>query len=538
MQQGKFRKSLSVLDLTFLGLGAIIGSGWLYGSLYASEDAGGDAWMAWVFGAIAVMLIGLVYAELGSTWPRAGGIIRYPQYSHGSLVGFFMGFASLLAYSSVAGIEAQAARQYAAYYLPFLTVKNSGNYTGWGLIAEILFLLIFFLLNYWGVHIFGKTNTIWTAIKFIVPTLAMILLFTHFHASNFSIHGSNPGGAKGVFAAVSGAGIAFAFLGFRQAIDFAGEAKNPQKAVPIAVILAITVGAALYVLLQIAFIGAVPASFLAHGWAKLPVGWSNGPFAQVAKLIGLNWLAYLLLADAVISPAGTGNIYLGSTTRVLFAWTKNGYFYSLFNRVSPKTGIPRPALWLSFILAIVWILPNNFHSWQGLVGAITSATVLTYIFGPVTAASLRRTAKDIKRPFRLGGMGIIAPLAFIAGSWIVYWSGWTVDSIIISLTLGSLVLYFAFMDRNDQTRAQLKRDWKSGIWVIVYYIFLGVMSRIGSFGPMKHPLINGPWIDTLVIAIGALVFYYWGVASALKVPDFSSDDETDTAGLEVAAAKA
>lgn len=538
MEQGRFRKSLNLLDMTLLGLGAIIGSGWLYGALFGAMDAGGEAWLAWVIGAIAVMLIGLVYAELGSAWPRSGGIIRYPQYSHGSLVGFFMGFASLLAYSSVAGIEAQAARQYASHYIPALTVANSSNYTALGLLAEIIFLLIFFLLNYWGVHIFGKTNTVWTAIKFIVPTLTMILLFTHFHGSNFAVHGAKPGGIHGVFTAVSGAGIAFAFLGFRQAVDFAGEAKNPQKNVPMAIILSIAIGAVLYILLQVGFLGAVPSKYLAGGWSSLPADWANGPYAQLAGLIGLQWLALLLFADAVISPAGTGNIYLGSTTRVLFAWTKNGYFYSLFKRLNPRTGIPRPALWLSFILSIVWILPNNFHSWQGLVGAITSATVLTYIFGPVTALSLRRTAKDARRPFRLGGMGIIAPLAFIAGSWIVYWSGWGVDKIIISMTLGSLVLYFAFMDRDDKSRAHLRRDWKSGIWVIVYYIFLGVMSRIGSYGPMKNPIVTGPWLDTGIVAIGAIIFFYWGVASALKEPDFSTDDETDTEGLEPAVNRA
>ncbi len=147
---------------------------------------------------------------------------------------------------------------------------------------------------------------------------------------------------------------------------------------------------------------------------------------------------------------------------------------------------------------------------------------------------MRKSMPDKERPFRLGGMGIVAPLAFVAGTWIVYWTGWTIDSMLIGMVLGSLVLYFAFMDKSAESIARLKRDWKSGVWVIVYYLFIGVMTRIGSFGPMKHPLIPGPWWDSLVVAIGALVFYYWGVASRLKEPDFATDDEADMALERVA----
>ncbi len=523
MEQGKFKRSLNVWDLTFLGLGAIIGSGWLFASQEGAILAGSDAWIAWVFGAVAVMLIGLVYAELGSAWPRSGGVIRYPEYSHGSLAGFMNGFAYLLATSSVAGIEASAVRQYATYYLPGLSLKN-GNYTAWGLVVEIAFLALFFLINYWSVNVFGKVNSVVTALKFILPLATIIILLTQIHPANFSIGGAKPGGVHGIFEAVASAGIVFAFLGFRQPIEFSGEAKNPQRTVPIAIILSIVVGAVIYALLQIVFIGAIPTSQLAHGWASLTF---SSPFANVAMLLGFGWLATLLLADAVISPAGTGNIYLSSTARMSYAWSKNGYFYRIFGHIDPKTGLPRPALVLAFILSVLWILPDNFHSWSGLVGAVTSATVLTYIFGPVTLSSLRLSAADHPRPFKLGGSGIIAPLAFVAGTWIVYWSGWTIDRLLIALTLGSLILYFAFMDRDDESLARVKRDWKAAIWVIGYYLFIAVMTYIGSFGPMKNPILHGPWTDSIVVGVLALIFYYWGVASRLAKANITLESEEE-----------
>lgn len=530
MEQGKFKRKLNLVDLTFLGLGAIIGSGWLFSALYGAAYAGSDAWIAWLFGAVAVTLIALVYAELGSAWPRSGGVIRYPEYSHGSLAGFMNGFAYLLATSSVAGIEASAVRQYATHYIPALSVAGGVNYSTWGLVVEVGFLAIFFLVNYWSVNIFGKVNSVVTALKFILPVLTLVILLTHMHASNFSVVGASPGGAHGIFVAVASAGIVFSFLGFRQPIEFAGEAKNPQRTVPIAIILSIVIGAVIYILLQIAFVGAIPPSVLAHGWAGIlnNVKLVDSPFATIALLLGFGWLSVLLFADAVLSPAGTGNIYLSSTARMSYAWAKNGYFYSIFSRVDPKTGLPRPALVLSFVLAVVWILPANFHSWSGLVTAVTSATVLTYVLGPVTLAALRRTAPDHPRPFKLGGYKIIAPLAFVAGTWIVYWSGWTTDRILIALTLGSLILYFAFMDRDKDSLARLKRDWKSGFWVVVYYIVMAILSYIGSFGPLKTPLIPGPWIDSIVVGIISLVFYYWGVASRLPQAVITTDAEEST----------
>ncbi len=529
MQQGKFKKNLSLLDLTFLGVGSIIGSGWLFASMTGASFAGGSSWIAWVAGAVAVLLIGIVYAELSAAIPRAGGFVRYPEYSHGSLVGFLIGFSSLLAYSSVAAIEVEAVRAHATYYLPMLSYNN-GNPTLLGHTLEILLLVVFFLLNYWSVNVFGKINTIVTSFKFVVPTITIIVLFFYFKGGNFSIAGATPGGAHGIFEAIAGGGIVFAFLGFRQAVDFGAEAKNPQRDIPRAIFLAIALGTIVYLLLQVTFLGGVPTNLIAHsGWGQVAnvLKGSNYPFVALASSLGVTWLATLLLVDAVISPAGTGNIYLSGTSRVIFAFSRNRYFYSIFAKVSPTTGIPRPAMWFTMILAIIWTLPSGLSSWQTLVGSVTSATVMTYMIGPVTMASLRRTMPNLHRPFRLQWAGVINPLAFIAATLIIYWSGWTTDLLLIGLTLGSLVLYFAFMDRDEQSRRNLIDHWKAGAWLVVYYLFILLLTYLGSFGPLANPVIPGPYLDSVVAAIGGLIFYLWGVGSALPKPSFDTDDESD-----------
>jgi amino acid transporter len=521
---GGFKKSLNLLDLTFLGLGSIIGSGWLFAAASAATFAGAGAWIAWVIGAVAFILIGLVYAELGSMMPRSGGFVRYPKYTHGTLVGFLIGFISMLAYSSVAGIEVEAVRGYAATWWTALGTKAAGP-TMTGYAFEIILLFVFLLLNYWSVNVFGKFNTIITTIKFLVPILTVIILLTHFHVSNMSVGGAKPGGASGIFEAVSLSGIAFAFLGFRQAVDFGAEAKRPQRDIPLAIIFSITLGTLMYLLLQFAFLGAVPAAALANGWANL--SFVQAPYADLAKSLGILWLMNIIFVDAVISPSGTGNIYLSGTTRVLFAWAKSGLFYSLFRKVDARTGIPRGALWLSVALSIIWILPAHLNFWQGLVGNVTSATVLTYMIGPISLGALRKTAPDMHRPFRLRGSSIIAPLAFIAASLIIFWSGWTTNLEILGITLVSLVLYFAFMDKEGM-RDRIRSDWKSGSWLVAYFIFMLIMSRLGNYQlpAGAKPIIASPW-DSVIVAVCAIIFYYWGVNSALAVPEIDEDDESD-----------
>lgn len=528
---GQFKRKLNLLDLTLLGLGSMIGSGWLFGAMKGAHDAGNLAWIAWVFGAVVVILIGLVYGELAAMMPRAGGFVRYPQYTHGSLVGWLVGMSSMLAYSSVAGVETDAFRTYAAGWWKGL--GSGATSTFLGILVQVALLVIFLLINYWSVNFFGKVNTIVTLFKFIVPIIIIIILLTHMHVGNFSQGGASPGGIKGIETAVTGAGIVFAYLGFRQAVDFGAESSRPQRDIPLAIIFSVVLAAIMYLLLQFGFLGAVPQEIVKGGWSNITF---QQPYADIAKALGMTWLVSLVFADAVISPSGTGNIYMSGTARVLFAWAKKGIFYSLFGKVNPRTGIPRAALWLSLLLSIAWIMPFKFQVWGVLINAVTSATVMTYMVGPISIATLRKTNPDMERPFLLRGFSVLAPLAFVGSSWIIYWSGWSTDVLLIGMVLGSLVLYFAFTDRAGM-RERLASDWKSGLWLIVYYVFILVMTYLGSFGPtdakgnLVHQVIADPW-DSLIVAIGSLILYYWGVASRMPKPEIDTDDE------EVAAVKA
>ena len=521
MPKAGFKRQVSMIDLTFVGFGAIFGSGWLLAAGKVSGMAGPAGWLSWVIGGVAVLLLGLVYAELGAAVPRAGGIIRYPLYSHGPLMGYLMGFITLVAFSSLIAIEVEAAREYAVSWWPALSRANSTSPTILGWFFQVALLVIFFLLNYWTVRTFARSNTVITIFKFVVPLLTVVVLFFVFKGSNFSSHGFAPFGASGVQQAVAGGGVIFAYLGLQPIVSMASEAKTPQRTIPIALILSVLLSTIVYVVLQVVFIGAVPAGGLAHGWGGVPAEFSL-PFKDIAVGVGFGWLAVFIVIDALISPSGTANIYTNSTSRVVYGWARNGTLFKIFSRIDEKSGIPRPALWLTLALAIFWTLP--FPSWDVLVNGVSGALILSYAIAPVSAAAFRRRLPDLDRPFRLKAFTIISPVSFIIASYIVYWTGWSTIWWLLGSQLVMFVLYIAFSRYAPTDRVPLGQQLRSSYWLIAYYVAMLIISALGNFGGKQ--ILKSP-IDLILLGLVALGAYYWSVRSALPTTEFDEDTVQD-----------
>lgn len=516
VQKGVFKQSLGVIDLVLIGVGSIIGSSWLFAALFAAQVAGPAAWISWIIGAVASFFIALPLAELGSAIPLTGGLVRYPAYSHGPLIGYLMSFLSFIGYSSVSGLEAVAVRTYLSVWWPALG-DSTPTVLGWFFQAALL--TAFFLLNYWGVKTFGKVNTLITFIKFVVPLITIIVLFAYFQPENFMAHEFAPSGFNGVVAAVSTAGIIFAFLGFQNAVMFSSEVKNPSRTIPIAIFAALMICALIYALLQVSFIGAMPSGLLTNGWAGINM---HSPFAELAALLGLGWLVKVLMADAVLSPSGTGNIYLSATARQIFAWSKNGTFFKRFTRVDQQTGVPRAALWLSFFMALFWTLP--FPSWQALVQVNSAAGVLVFAMIPIAAASFRRTAPHIQGAFRTKWMGAVAPIAFIVTSFITFWVGWSTISWVITAMIIMGLIYCLFHYSKTVSNVTLSQQVKSTWWLLFYAAGMLLLSYLGTFG--GKGILPAPW-DQLAVAVLSLISYYWGVATAIPKPVFDEEEAVD-----------
>src|SRR5215467_6010815 len=515
------KREMGLIGATWASVTSLIGSGWLFGSWKGAYSAGTSAILAWVIGGIAVIILALIHAELGGMYPVSGGTARFPHFSFGSIAGISFGFFSWVQAVTVAPIEVFAVMQYAAGFhwgfFPGLFNPNNGEVTGSGFVWSIILMALFTGLNFFAMRLFNKINAGITWWKVAIPVLAIIILFTQFHSSNFGSHGGFfAEGIKAMFAAIPGAGIVFAYLGFEQADQLAGEIKNPQRNLPRAIIYAILIATAIYVLLQVVFIGALKPGELSHGWAALSTNSSLelGPLAFIAGAAGIAWFATVLRVDAVISPSGTGLIYQTSTSRVGYGLSRNRYFPPFFGWVD-KRGIPWFSLILSFVFGLVFLLP--FPSWSSLVGLVTSASVLMYAGAPLSLGALRKQVPDADRPYRAPGATVLAPLAFCIANLLIYWSGLeTIWKLGVVLVIGYVIIgvCMAF----DPKRPPL--DWSSAIWLPVYLVGMGIISWQGQFsGGATAPPLNTnhiPFaIDALVVAGFSLVIYYWAMATRL-----------------------
>jgi amino acid transporter len=430
---------------------------------------------------------------------------------------------------TIAPIECFAFMQYASYYWPSIYDSTTKNVTGIGFILTVILMAIFVAVNFLAMRIFARVNNVITWWKVAVPVLAIIVLLTHWHTGNFTAGGTGfmPGGIKALFGALPAAGIIFAYSGFEQCDQLAGEIKNPGRNLPRAIVISVLIGTAIYCLLQVAFIVALPPAMLAShggliGLSCPETGTCNpsiaelnaGPFAAVALFAGLGWLAHILRIDAFVSPSGTGLIYTTGTSRVSYGLARNRYAPQIFGRVS-RNGIPWVGLIGAFLIGLLFLLP--FPSWHSLVGLITGASVLMYAGAPLSLGAFRRQLPDADRPYRMQAGWFLAPAAFVVSDLLIYWSGFEVIwKLGIVLVIGYVLIGISMAF--DPQRPPL--DWKSAVWLPAWLIGMGLISWQGQYsGGGVAPPVNtghiGFWWDMLIVAGFSLAIYYWAMYTRL-----------------------
>ena len=529
-----FKRELGLIGATWASETSIIGSGWLFGALFAAQAVGGAAVIAWVIAGIMIIILALCHAELGAMFPVSGGTARFPHFAFGSVAGIGFGFFAYMQAVTIAPIECFAFMQYASYYWPGLYDSTTKNVTGAGFILTIVLMAVFVAVNFLAMRIFARVNNIITWWKVAVPVLAIIVLLTHWHTGNFTAGGTGfmPGGIKALFGALPAAGIIFAYSGFEQCDQLAGEIKNPGRNLPRAIVISVLIGTAIYCLLQVAFIVALPPALVGSHGGLIGLSCPStgtctpsiselnaGPFAAVAVLAGVGWLAHILRIDAFISPSGTGLIYITGTSRISYGLARNRYAPQIFGRVD-RNGVPWVGLIGAFLIGLLFLLP--FPSWHSLVGLITGASVLMYAGAPLSLGAFRRQIPEADRPYRMQAAWFFAPAAFVVADLLIYWSGFEVIwKLGIVLVIGYVLIGISMAF--DPQRPPL--DWKSAVWLPAWLIGMGLISWQGQYSGApssdKHPLPPtntlhiGFWWDMLVVAAFSLAIYYWAMYTRL-----------------------
>lgn len=357
VEQKEPKRVIGLFSLILSGIICIIGSGWLFGVAAAAKTAGPAAIFSWIICGVAVAIIALTIAELGTMFPRSGGMVHYMYESHGPLAGFFAAWINFLAIAPVIATEALASIQYlSSWKYPWakgLFDNATGDLTTNGLFATAALILIYFLLNYWSFKFFIKFMSYITILKIFTPLFTVIsLLVIAFNDKNFITvnHTIAPYGWDAVLTAIPACGIIYAFNGFQTPANLAGEVKNPGRNIPIALVSSIGFCLILFILLHIAFVGALSPSDLAKGWSGISMG---SPFAQLAIALNLNLLLLFIYLDAFVSPSGVGLTYFTTTSRMLFGMSHNKQMPAFLGKLNLKYSVPRGALWTVLIVCYI-----------------------------------------------------------------------------------------------------------------------------------------------------------------------------------------
>ncbi len=520
------KRVVNWLSLLFVSVGAMIGSGWMLGPLHAAKIAGAASIFSWIIGGFIVMVIALVFAELSAMLPVTGGIARYTQFSHGGFVSFVMTWVTWVAYILIPPAEVQALLQYSANYFPTLvtTIETgsqvSTHLSSIGIIAAIILLILMSYINILGIRFATEFNKYLVYFKLFVPLLvAFILMNTSFHFENLQqisqVNFSD--NIKNIFKALPLAGIIFSYFGFRHSVELGGEAKNPQVALPLALLGSIAICMVIYTLVQTAFVASMPPELLTNGWENFSfknyTGFQvndSGPFVAIASILGLGLLVKIIFLDALFSPFGSALMVVTTNARINYAMSVNGYFPKFFLKLNSKDA-PYMAIAVNLFFGLFMLVP--FPGWQEMVSLIIAALVVSHAIAPISLYTLRHQVPEQARPFKLPYYGLICRLVFLFLNFIAYWTGWhTLSTMFMALLAGLMYLLVHRIIQGNKDKPLL--NFNKSLWLWCYLGGLAVISYCGdvTFGGQGYIPFG---YDLLVLFIFTLVIFQWSINECL-----------------------
>ena len=516
---GRLNRSVGFFGLMFVSLGSIIGSGWLLGALNAAQQAGPASILSWIIGGGMLALLALTYAELGATYPVAGGSARFPYYSHGPLVGFSSGWAAWLQAVFIAPIEVLAAITYVNsvswvnqhFNMIYKTGEQAGLLNGHGLVVAIILMVVFTAMNLGSAKFLSDSNILVVIWKTAVPVLAVAVVASlQFNPANFHAGGGFlPFGFHGVFAALTG-GVIFSMQGFEQAVQLAGEARNPKRDLSRAILAAMAVGAVLYTALQVVMIGALEPAHILKGWSR-PLGTDPsdyGAWYTLALALGAGWLAKALIIDAVISPAGAGVVYIATSARISFALGEEREMPTVLATTNDK-GVPVVSILVAAVVGSIALGP--FKSWAALVNVVTGAVAIMYAFAPVSLAALHKVDGNRPRSYRVPLPSIVLPAAFCSANLIIYWEGFaTVWKLVCAMAVGLILFSWGAW----RAGTDLRKTARNAFWIAPWlggHVLIGAIGRYGAGA--RNILPN--WYDLAIVIVFSLIIFYWAVRLGL-----------------------
>ncbi len=441
-------RSMSTFQLMMLGVGATVGTGIFFVLQEAVPDAGPAVIISFLVAGLAAGLSALCYAEMASAIPISGSTYSYAYHALGEFLAVLIAACVVLEY----GVSASAvAVGWSGYFnellqntigthipdaLSYSPIPDGDHTTGLVNLPAIILVTLCALLLLRGAGESARVNAIMVLIKLSVLGMFVVIGFTAFSADHFA--GFWAAGPAGISTAAGT--IFFSFIGL-DAVSTAGEeVRNPQKALPRAIIGALFIVISVYVLVAVAGVGAQPTSEFSN-----PEQQSAGLSVILHNITGSTIPATILAAGAVVSIFSVTLVCFYGQTRILFAMGRDGLLPERFSRVSARTLTPT---FNTIVVAVVVALIAGFVPAGYLWDTISIGTLMAFSIVALGIIVLRRREPNLPRPFRVPGYPVtpvvtIAVCAYVLSglhgvTWLIF-GGWM---------LVTVVFYFAWARRH------------------------------------------------------------------------------------------
>jgi APA family basic amino acid/polyamine antiporter len=442
----KLRRSLSALDLTFMGIGQMIGAGiFVLTGVAAATQAGPAIILSFLAAGVACAFVAFAYAELAASVGGCGGAYGYAYALFGELAAWVVGWNLVLGLGVALAAVANGWSGYfnnalAAYQIVLPDAVSKGPFAGGVLnlpAMGIILLLMFALFT--RVKQSAKLNIAIVSIKLLA--LAVFIAAAAFHVrpelwQPFMPYGwfshTADGRTVGVLAGASL--VFFAYRGFQNVSVAVEEAENPQRDVPIGVLASLTICTTIY--LAVAGLLTAIAPYTELNIAS-PVGYA-------LLQLGYSWGAALVAIGVIIGLTSTMLVLYYSLTRILFAMARDGLLPPFFVNLNVRTQTPVSATALCGVITagVAGLVPIG--TLAELVNAGTLAEFVLVCGGVIV---LRLTKPDMKRPFTAPGGFVLPVLGMLSsGLLLLFLPPATLQRFALWLAAG-VVFYFLYAAR-------------------------------------------------------------------------------------------
>jgi basic amino acid/polyamine antiporter, APA family len=424
----KLKRTMGLWMATALVVGNMIGSGVFLLPASLAAAAGPVAIIGWLFTGLGAVLLALVFARLGRTFPRTGGPYAYTRRAFGDFVGFQTAWGYWIA---VWAGNAAIATAFVGYLAVFWgDLGNGGMDAALVGIAVIWFIT---LINTLGIREGGIVQVVTTVLKFVpIAIIAVVGLF-FMDTDNLT-----PFAPHGTWSAISAAAplTLWAFIGLESATVAAEEVKDPERNIPRATIIGTLLATVVYIVATVAIMGIVPTDQLAA---------STSPFAlAAADMFGGSWDKVIAVV-ALVSTFGALNGWIILQGRVPLAAAEDGLFPEQFAKVHGERKTPVFGLVVSSVLVTGLILMNYT---KGLVDAFTFVillatltTLVPYAYSAAAQAYLYVTEPELFERRTFVRDVAIATLAFAYSVWAITGSGKDIIAKGFVLLLAGIPIY-------------------------------------------------------------------------------------------------